>query len=57
MRTGNAELLMKGSLHTDELLAEVVKRETGFGRTGASAMCSLWMCPDIRTLCSLPMPR
>ena len=29
MRTGNAELLMKGSLHTDELLAEVVKRDTG----------------------------
>jgi phosphate acetyltransferase len=33
VRTGNAELLMKGSLHTDELLAEVVKRETGI-RTG-----------------------
>ena len=29
VRTGNAELLMKGSLHTDELLAEVVKRDTG----------------------------
>jgi phosphate acetyltransferase len=29
VRTGKAELLMKGSLHTDELLAEVVKRETG----------------------------
>ena len=28
VRTGKAELLMKGSLHTDELLAEVVKRET-----------------------------
>jgi phosphate acetyltransferase len=33
VRTGKAELLMKGSLHTDELLAEVVKRETGI-RTG-----------------------
>ncbi len=33
VRTGNAELLMKGNLHTDELLAEVVKRETGI-RTG-----------------------
>ena len=33
IRTGKAELLMKGSLHTDELLAEVVKRETGI-RTG-----------------------
>src|SRR6185436_15061412 len=33
VRTGKADLLMKGSLHTDELLAEVVKRETGI-RTG-----------------------
>lgn len=33
VRTGKAELLMKGSLHTDELLAGVVKRETGI-RTG-----------------------
>ena len=33
VRTGKAELLMKGSLHTDELLAEVVRRETGI-RTG-----------------------
>ena len=33
VRTGKAELLMKGSLHTDELLTEVVKRETGI-RTG-----------------------
>lgn len=29
IRTGAAELLMKGSLHTDELLAAVVKRDTG----------------------------
>lgn len=33
VRRGEAELLMKGSLHTDELLAEVVARETGL-RTG-----------------------
>src|SRR5262245_32780076 len=33
VRTGKAELLMKGSLHTDEVLAEVVKRDTGL-RTG-----------------------
>jgi phosphate acetyltransferase len=33
IRTGKAELLMKGSLHTDELLSAVVKRETGI-RTG-----------------------
>jgi len=29
VRTGEAEALMKGSLHTDELMAEVVKKETG----------------------------
>jgi phosphate acetyltransferase len=33
VRSGKAELLMKGSLHTDELLSAVVKRETGI-RTG-----------------------
>jgi phosphotransacetylase len=33
VRQGHAELVMKGSLHTDELLAAVVARETGL-RTG-----------------------
>jgi phosphate acetyltransferase len=33
VRAGKAELLMKGSLHSDELLAEVTKRDTGL-RTG-----------------------
>jgi phosphate acetyltransferase len=33
VRQGDAELLMKGSLHTDELLGAVVARETGL-RTG-----------------------
>ena len=33
VRKGDAELLMKGSLHTDELLGAVVARETGL-RTG-----------------------
>src|SRR4249920_3290770 len=33
VRQGRAELLMKGSLHSDELLAAVVARETGL-RTG-----------------------
>ena len=33
VRTGKAELLMKGSLHSDELLGEVTKRDTGL-RTG-----------------------
>jgi len=29
VRTGNAELLMKGSLHSDEILGAVTKRDTG----------------------------
>src|SRR5689334_4363139 len=33
VRAGRAELLMKGSLHSDELLAEVARRDTGL-RTG-----------------------
>src|ERR1041385_1815879 len=33
IREGKAEILMKGSLHTDELMAAVVSRETGL-RTG-----------------------
>ncbi len=33
VREGKAELLMKGSLHSDELLSEVARRETGL-RTG-----------------------
>jgi phosphate acetyltransferase len=33
VRLGEAELLMKGSLHSDELLSEVVARDTGL-RTG-----------------------
>ena len=33
VRAGEAELLMKGSLHSDELLAEVTKRDRGL-RTG-----------------------
>jgi phosphotransacetylase len=33
VRTGEAELLMKGSLHSDEILSAVIARETGL-RTG-----------------------
>jgi phosphotransacetylase/acyl dehydratase len=33
VRTGRAELLMKGSLHTDEIMSAVVARDTGL-RTG-----------------------
>ena len=47
MREAKAELLMKGSLHTDELLAAVVAREKACAPDAASATCSSWMCRRI----------
>ena len=35
VREGKAEALMKGSLHTDELMAAVVKRDTGLRTVAA----------------------
>ena len=43
VRTGKAELLMKGSLHSDELLSAVTNRRRGFAPAGASATSSSWM--------------
>ena len=37
---GRAEMLMKGSLHTDELMAAVVRKEAGLTPRGASATAS-----------------
>ena len=48
VRAGRAELLMKGSLHTDELMSAVVAKETGLRTRGGSAMCSLWTCRPTR---------
>ena len=42
VRQGKAELLMKGSLHTDELLAAVVAGRPACARDAASATCSSW---------------
>ena len=44
VRTGEAEALMKGSLHTDELMAEVVRRTRACARSAGSATCSSWTC-------------
>ena len=45
VREGKAEALMKGSLHTDELMGAVVTRDTGPAhRRGASATASSWTC-------------
>ena len=46
IRAGKAELLMKGSLHTDELLSAVVRRDTGIRLDGASATSSSWTFPS-----------
>ena len=40
VREGKAEALMKGSLHTDELMGAVVRRETGLRTALASAIAS-----------------
>jgi phosphate acetyltransferase len=46
VREGKAEALMKGSLHTDELMAAVVKRDSGL-RTGRRVShCFVMAVPD-----------
>ena len=54
-RKGEVQMLMKGSLHTDELMSAVVSREGGLrtGRRISHVFC--WMCRRITSLCSLPM--
>jgi phosphate acetyltransferase len=48
VRAGRAEALMKGSLHTDELMAPWWRARAASAPPGASAIASSWMC--------LPMP-
>ncbi len=45
VRTGEAEVLMKGSLHTDELLREVLKRDTGIRTERRLSHCFLMAVP------------
>lgn len=45
VREGRAEMLMKGSLHTDELLAEVVRRDTGLRTARRLSHCFLMDVP------------
>ena len=40
VREGKAEALMKGSLHTDELMGAVVRRDTGLRTRAESAIAS-----------------
>ena len=57
VRSGKAELLMKGSLHTDELLSRWSSAKPEYARDGGSAMSSSWTFPGTRTLCSFRTPR
>src|SRR5208282_4219712 len=57
VRTGKADALMKGSLHTDELMAAVVAREAGSARRGGSVIASSWTCPATPIRSSSPTRR
>ena len=46
VREGRAEALMKGSLHTDELMAAVVRRETGLRTARRISHCFVMDVPD-----------
>ena len=46
VRAGEAELLMKGSLHTDELLHEVLRRDTGIRTERRLSHCFLLAVPS-----------
>jgi phosphate acetyltransferase len=46
-REGKAEMLMKGSLHTDELMAAVVKRETGLRTSRRVSHCFIMDVPAL----------
>jgi phosphate acetyltransferase len=46
-REGKAEMLMKGSLHSDELMAAVVKRETGLRTNRRVSHCFIMDVPAI----------
>jgi len=49
VRTGKAEALMKGALHTDELMAEVVKRDTGLRTARRISHCFVMDVPSYDT--------
>jgi phosphate acetyltransferase len=46
VRAGKAEALMKGSLHTDELMAEVVKKDTGLRTARRISHCFVMDVPS-----------
>jgi len=46
-REGKAEIVMKGSLHTDELMAAVVQRETGLRTSRRISHCFIMDVPAL----------
>jgi phosphate acetyltransferase len=46
VRAGRAEAVMKGSLHTDELMSEVVKRDTGLRTARRVSHCFIMDVPS-----------
>ena len=46
-REGKAEMLMKGSLHTDEIMAAVVKRDTGLRTSRRISHCFIMDVPRL----------
>ncbi len=46
VREGRAEALMKGSLHTDELMAEVIRRDTGLRSARRISHCFVMDVPE-----------
>ena len=46
VREGRAEALMKGSLHTDEIMSAVVQRETGLRTSRRISHCFIMDVPD-----------
>ena len=46
VREGRAEALMKGSLHTDEMMGAVVKRDTGLRTSRRISHCFIMDVPD-----------
>ena len=47
VREGKAEMLMKGSLHTDELMSAVVERETGLRTARRISHCFVMDVPAL----------
>jgi hypothetical protein len=56
-REGQVEALMKGSLHTDELMAAVVAHASGLRTKRRVSHCFVLQTPPIRDRSSSPTPR